>query len=143
MGQVGGNGSVVWQNQHRLKRGKFKCKDRAKLQRDELGLGNALDVWGYDDVPHDEIGTTRPADLESDLKDFQREKHFLVRLRFEGDQADAIRNLCGTGVEGLVKVVNVGTRVILAINVQAIERKDWPNDDVSWSDPPFEIRYDW
>jgi hypothetical protein len=146
MGQVGGNGSVVWQNQHRGKRGKFKCKDRGKLKHDELGLGEALDVWGHDDIPMADIGKDPPADLEPELKGFQQREHFLVRLRFDGPEADAIRKwfaAYGKDVpQGMVKLATSGGCTILAINVKALFRKE-PDDDEPWPDLPFEIRYDW
>jgi len=146
MGQVGGNGSVVWQNQHRAKKGKFKCKDRGKLKPDELGLGEALDVWGHDDIPLADIGKDSPVDLEPELKGFQQGEHFLVRLRFDGAEADAIRKwfaACGKDVpQGIVKLVTSGYATTLAINVRALHR-DEPDNDKPWPDLPFEIRYDW
>jgi hypothetical protein len=147
MGQVGGNGSVVWQNQHRPKKGKFKCKTgRGGLKRDELGLGEELDVWGHDDIPFEDIGKDPAPGLEPGLDGFQRPGYFLVRLRFDGAEADAIskwfetigRNLPPT----VIRLIRVGATIILAINVKALQR-DEPDDGIPWPNLPFEIRYDW
>jgi hypothetical protein len=145
MGQVGGNGSVVWQNQHRYKRGKFKCKARGKLKHDELGLGDELDVWGHDDIPPEDIGTDSAPGLESGLEGFQRSGYFLVRLRFDGAEADAISKwyeTIGRNLPPVIRLVRVGGTIILAINVEALDRIE-PEDGVSWPNLPFEIRYDW
>jgi hypothetical protein len=147
MGEVGGNGSVVWQNQHHAKKGKFKCKGRGKLKPDELGLGDDdLDVWGHDDIPFEDIGKDPAPGLEPGLEGFQRRGYFLVRLRFDEAEADAIskwfetigRNLPPT----VIRLIRVGRTIILAINVKALHR-DEPDDGISWENPPFEIRYDW
>jgi hypothetical protein len=157
MGEVGGNGSVVWQNKH-LKGGgkKFKCKDKnGKLKHDELGLDVAtLEVWGRDETDLNDIGKTAPADLERELDGFQRPGFFLVRLRFD----DTDKEKPGLAIEQwfaaapaavkeigkeIVRVFRRGSMVIMAINVKAIPRSTWPAPGVSWADPPFEIRYDW
>jgi hypothetical protein len=144
MGQVGGNGSVVWQNQHRSKQGKFKCKDHAKLQGNELGLGNALEVWGRDEVPIGEIGTTPALAVSSELDRFQQPGYFLVRLRFDGPDATAVQNWfkASGSVPPNVRLYTEGASTVMAINVKAVAR-DWPLDNISWSDMPWEIRYDW
>jgi hypothetical protein len=154
MGEVGGNGSVVWQNKH-LKGGgkKFKCKDKnGQLKHDELGLEVAtLKVWGRDETDLNDIGKTAPDDLElPELKDFQEPKSFLVRLRFDDDK-EGTRGLAieqwfaaaPASLQTIVRVFRRGSMVIMAINVKAITRKDWPPPGDPWKDLPFEIRYDW
>ena len=144
MGQVGGNGSVVWQNQHRTKLGKFRCKDKdqEKLKKDELGVTAELEVWGRDEVVIGEIGTTPVPDIEDGLKGFKRSGHFLVRLRFDGAEANAIEGWVNatTATPASVKMSRSGDTVVLAFLVKAIERKNWP---VIVEDMPWEIRYDW
>jgi len=146
MGEVGGNGSVVWQNQHRARKGKFKCKSRGKLKHDELGLGDYLDVWGHDDIPFEDIGKDPAPGLEPGLEGFQKRGYFLVRLRFDLREAAALTTWFSTSGQALpndvIRLITVGNAVILAINVKAL-RRDEPDDGVSWPNLPFEIRYDW
>lgn len=154
MGEVGGNGSVVWQNKHLKGDGKkFKCKDKnGKLKHDELGLNVAtLEVWGRDETDLNDIGKTAPDDLElPELKDFQKPKCFLVRLRFDDDKEDtrgqAIEQwfaAAPASVQEIVKVFRRGSMVIMAINVKAIQRSTWPAPGATWDPLPFEIRYHW
>jgi hypothetical protein len=154
MGEVGGNGSVVWQNKH-LKGGgkKFKCKDKdGKLKHDELGLDVAtLQVWGRDETDLNDIGKTPPDDLERELDGFQQPGFFLVRLRFDDADKQGTPGLAieqwfaaaPASVRAFVRVFRRGSMVILAINVKGIPRSTWPTPGVPWADPPFEIRYDW
>jgi hypothetical protein len=161
MGEVGGNGSVVWQNKH-LKGGgkKFKCKDKnGKLKHDELGLDVAtLEVWGRDETDLNDIGKTAPDDLEPELKEipkpfqkaFQEPGCFLVRLRFDDTDKEtpglAIEQwfaAAPASLQTIVRVFRQGSMVILAINVKAIPRSTWPEPGRPWDKLPFEIRYDW
>jgi hypothetical protein len=154
MGEVGGNGSVVWQNKH-LKGGgkKFKCKDRnGKLKHDELGLDVAtLEVWGRDETDLNDIGKTAPDDLESELNGFQKPGCFLVRLRFDDTDKEGTPGLAveqwfaaaPTSLQTIVRVFRRGSMVIMAINVKAIPRPTWPEPGRPWDKLPFEIRYDW
>jgi hypothetical protein len=133
----------VWQNKH-LKGGgkKFKCKDKndQKPKIDELFLGDALDVWGRDEIAIGEIGTTKVADLEPGLT--LAPGHFLVRLRFDGVEANAMEAWFNatTATPANVRMVRNGNTVVLAFLVKAIERRDWP---VKVENMPWEIRYDW
>ena len=151
MGQVGGNGSVVWQNQHQPKQGKFTCKDQdhKKLDRYHLAVGNKLEVWGRDEVAIEAIGLNRAPGLEAGLENFQNPGYFLVRLRFDGAEAEAVRKWFNASrqaaPQGLITLVDVGKTgdtVILAINVKALSR-NWSEDDNAWEEMPWEIRYDW
>jgi hypothetical protein len=154
MGEVGGNGSVVWQNKH-LKGGgkKFKCKDKngKKLAHDELGLDVAtLEVWGRDETDLNDIGKTAPADLERELDGFQPPGFFLVRLRFDDTDKEkpglAIEEwfaAAPAAVRTIVRVFRRERMVIMAINVKAIPRSTWPAVGAPWEALPFEIRYHW
>jgi hypothetical protein len=151
MGQVGGNGSVVWKNKHVNGAGKtFKQKTgKGKLQVDELREGTGdLYVWGRDEVPLADIGKAAPPDLESGLTHFQEAGYFLVRLRFDGKDAQAIKDWFAAAPAAIpwnVKLVSQGNDniVIMAVNVKAVNRPTWPSDDETFGDMPWEIRYDW
>ena len=150
MGHVGENGSVLWQNQHLNGTGKkFKDKNgRGKLEHDELRKGgNKLEIWGRDEVGHSDIGKTEAPDLVPELKGFQEPKYFLVRLRFDGEDAAAIQNWFAAAPKAVpwnVRVVTEKNSIVMAINVKAIdERRTWPTDDVTFDNMPWEIRYDW
>jgi hypothetical protein len=154
MGEVGGNGSVVWQNKHLKGVGKkFKCKNKnGQLKHDELGLDVAtLEVWGRDETDLTDIGKTAPDDLELELKAFQKPGCFLVRLRFNDTDKEGTPGLdieqwfaaAPASVQTIVRVFRRGSMVIMAINVKAIPRSTWPASGDPWADLPFEIRYDW
>jgi hypothetical protein len=115
------------------------------LGSQELRNG-AGEVEGHDTgVALDEIGRSAVSDLEQGLAGFAKPGYFVVRLRFDLGEADAIRNWFGKSA-GLVppsfRIVDLGSHLIVAINVKAIYRP-WPSDDVSWTDLPWEIRYSW
>lgn len=149
MGQVGENGSVVWQNKHQNGSGKFKDKNgKGKLAKDELRKLDKLEVWGHDDVANDDIGKTEAPDLVFQLKGFQKPKYFLVRLRFDDADATAIRNWFAAAPAAVPENVRMvtegrGDSVVMAINVKGVYRPTWPDDDVSFDNMPWEIRYDW
>lgn len=149
MGQVGGNGSVVWKNKHLNGAGKkFKFKTTSgKLKHDELREGTSdLYVWGRDEVPVTDIGKTGAPDLESGLIHFQAPGYFLVRLRFDGADAAALQSWFAAAPASIpwnVKIVPNGSSLVMAINVKAITRSTWPSDDETFADMPWEIRYDW
>jgi hypothetical protein len=149
MGQVGGNGSVVWKNKHLNGAGKkFKFKTTSgKLNHDQLREGTSdLYVWGRDEVPLANIGKAVPPDLEPGLINFQAPKYFLVRLRFDGADAAAVQSwfaAAPASVPWNVKIVPNGSSLVMAINVKAVERSTWPSDDETFADMPWEIRYDW
>jgi len=146
MGEVGGNGSVVWQNQHRARKGKFKCKAHGKLKPDELGLGDYLDVWGHDDIPLEDIGKDPAPGLEPGLEGFQKPGYFLVCLRFDLREAAVLTTWFSTSSQvlskDLIRLITLGDIVILVINVKVF-RRDESKDGSSWENLSFEIRYDW
>jgi hypothetical protein len=149
MGEVGGNGSVVWKNKHLNGAGKkFKFKTTSgKLNHNELREGTTdLYVWGRDEVPLADIGKTAAPDLVTGLTHFQAPGYFLVRLRFDGTDADAIKSWFAAAPASIpwnVKIVSEQNSIVMAVNVKAIGRPTWPPDDETFDDMPWEIRYDW
>jgi hypothetical protein len=149
MGQVGGNGSVVWKNKHLNGAGKkFKFRTPSgKLKNDELREGTTeLYVWGRDEVPLADVGKTAAPDLVSGLSHFQTPGYFLVRLRFDGPDAAAVENwfrAAPAAIPWNIRLVPEGSSLVMAINVQAVNRPTWPADDETFADMPWEIRYDW
>ena len=149
MGQVGGNGSVVWKNKHLNGAGKkFKQKTgTGKLKVDELREGASdLYVWGRDEVALADVGKTAAPDLAHGLTSFQTQGYFLVRLRFDGQDATDIQNWFAAAPAAIpwnVKIVPEHNSLVMAINVKAVDRPTWPADDETFDDMPWEIRYDW
>lgn len=143
-GQVGGNGSVVWDVNHRPGKGPFTCRSgTGPIEANELRTNpTAPEVMGRHPKTIASLNNP-PSDVyPEEARALAKPGRFFVRLRFDGPEGDAIRKwaLSADAPKDVVGVYTEQRATILVINVLPIARR-WSDKD--WADMPWEIRYDW
>jgi hypothetical protein len=132
----------VWSVDYGSRKGPFTFKEgTGPLGPTELRTSPDTDVVGRDPVALTNLNASLD-DLPADARAFAKPDRFMVRLRFDGAEGDAVRKwaLSADAPKGIVGVYPENSATILVINVAPIERA-W--SDGEWSDMPWEIRFNW